>query len=113
MLPDINKLMYYYVYQITNLVNNKIYIGKHKSLGHPLENKYYGSGKQIIAAISKYGIGNFRKDVLQFCSSLEEMGDVEARIVTEDFVKRPDTYNMHKGGPGGWDHWWGQPGGRG
>ena len=97
--------MYYYVYQITNLINGKIYVGKHKSAKHPLYDNYYGSGKQISAAIKKYGKENFKKEVLHFCSSLEEMSDREAEIVTEDFVKRKDTYNMHKGGPGGWDHY--------
>jgi len=97
--------MYYYVYQITNLLNGKIYIGKHKSAKHPSENKYYGSGKQISDAIKKYGIENFQKEVLYYCFSLEEMADKEAEVVTEDFVKRPNTYNMHKGGPGGWDHY--------
>jgi len=97
--------MYYYVYQITNLLNNKIYVGKHKSAKHPSENGYYGSGKQITAAIKKYGIENFKKEVLYYCSSLEEMADKEAEVVTEDFVKRIDTYNMHKGGTGGWDHY--------
>ena len=96
--------MYYYVYQITNLTNNKIYVGKHKSVKHPLENGYYGSGKQIQAAIKKYGIERFKKEVLHFCSSKEEMAIREAEIVTEDFVKRADTYNMHKGGNGGFDH---------
>ena len=97
--------MYYYVYQITNLLNNKIYVGKHKSAKHPSENGYYGSGKQIKAAIEKYGIENFKKEVLYYCNSMEEMADKELSIVTEDFVKRKDTYNMHKGGPGGWDHY--------
>ena len=97
--------MYYYVYQITNSLNSKIYVGKHKSAKHPSENGYYGSGKQITAAIKKYGIENFKKEVLHYCSSLVEMADKEAEVVTEDFVKRPDTYNMHKGGPGGWDHY--------
>lgn len=97
--------MYYYVYQITNLLNNKIYVGKHKSATHPSENEYYGSGKQITAAIKKYGIENFKKEVLHYCLSLEEIADKEAEVVTEDFVKRIDTYNMHKGGPGGWDHY--------
>lgn len=96
--------MFFYVYQITNLVNGKIYVGKHKSDKHPNENGYYGSGKQISAAIKKYGIENFKKEVLHFCSSMKEMSDKEAEIVTEDFVKRKDTYNMHKGGPGGWEH---------
>lgn len=97
--------MYYYVYQITNLINNKVYVGKHKSIKHPFENGYYGSGKQITAAIKKYGVENFKKEVLQYCSSMEEMANKESEIVTEDFVKRLDTYNMHKGGPGGWDHY--------
>ena len=97
--------MYYYVYQITNLLNNKVYVGKHKSTKHPFENQYYGSGKQITAAIKKYGVENFKKEVLQYCSSMEEMANKEAETVTEDFVKRLDTYNMHKGGPGGWDHY--------
>ena len=101
----INTYMYYYVYQITNLLSNKVYVGKHKSAKHPFENQYYGSGKQIIAAIKKYGIENFKKEVLQYCSSMEEMADKEAEVVTEDFVKRSDTYNMHKGGLGGWDHY--------
>ncbi len=97
--------MYYYVYQITNLLNNKIYVGKHKSAKHPDANGYYGSGKQIKSAIEKYGIENFKKEVLHYCSSLDEMANKELSIVTEDFVKRKDTYNMHKGGPGGWDHY--------
>ena len=97
--------MYHYVYQITNLLNGKIYVGKHKSIKHPSENEYYGSGKQITAAIKKYGIENFKKEVLHYCSSLEEMSNKEAEVVTEDFVKKPNTYNMHKGGPGGWDHY--------
>ena len=88
--------MFFYVYQITNLVNGKIYVGKHKSDRHPNENGYYGSGKQISAAIKKYGIENFKKEVLCYCSSIEEMSIKEAEIVTEDFVKRKDTYNMHK-----------------
>lgn len=97
--------MYYYVYQITNLLNNKIYVGKHKSSKHPSENGYYGSGKQIKAAMKKYGIDNFKKEVLYYCNSMEEMANKELSIVTEDFLKRKNTYNMHKGGSGGWDHY--------
>ena len=96
--------MYYYVYQITNLINGKIYVGKHKSAKHPFENWYYGSGKQIIDAIKKYGIENFKKEVLFYCADKDEMAQKELEIVTEEFVKRPDTYNMHKGGLGGFEH---------
>lgn len=97
--------MYYYIYQITNLTNDKIYVGKHKSTKDPFENGYYGSGKQITAAIKKYGVENFKKEVLHYCKDGDEMAVKELEIVTEDFVKRPDTYNMHKGGYGGWDHY--------
>lgn len=96
--------MYYYVYQITNLINGKIYVGKHKSHKPPFENGYYGSGKLIKAAINKYGIDNFKKDVLYYCTTSEEMAVKEADVVTEDFVAQKDTYNMHKGGLGGFEH---------
>jgi Putative endonuclease segE, GIY-YIG domain len=105
----INTFMYYYVYQITNLVNGKIYVGKHKSHKHPLENEYFGSGKLITTAIKKYGKENFKKEVLYLCSSMEEINCREAEVVTENFVKRKDTYNMRKGGDGGWGHWNGTP----
>lgn len=96
--------MYFYVYQITNLVNGKIYVGKHKSEVLPAENGYYGSGKLIQLAIEKYGIKNFQKSILFMCGSLNEMSEKEASIVTAEFVLRDDTYNMHKGGDGGFDH---------
>ena len=48
--------MIYYVYQITNKINNKIYIGKRKYKGeNPLLDSYMGSGKLIKEAIKKYG----------------------------------------------------------
>lgn len=37
--------MFYYLYQITNLVNNKIYVGVHKT--HKFDDGYMGSGKVI------------------------------------------------------------------
>ena len=44
---------YYYIYKTTNVVNNKIYIGKHKS--KDLDNNYLGSGKILQLAVKKYG----------------------------------------------------------
>lgn len=85
-------------------MNNRIYIGKRTSRTHPLKDGYYGSGKLIKAAIKKYGKDTFSKEILHFCDSLDEMNEIEASIVTEEFVHRVDTYNMHKGGKGGWEH---------
>lgn len=93
--------MYYLIYKITNIINNKIYIGKHQT-----ENKddnYMGSGKLLNRAIEKYGLDKFTKEILFECNSLEEMNEKEAEIVDEEFVARLDTYNVKLGGQGGWD----------
>ena len=94
--------MYYYIYQITNLVNNKIYVGVHKT--KDLNDGYMGSGKVIKSAINKHGINNFKKDILEFFENAELMYAREKEIVTDDFLLREDTYNLRRGGYGGFDH---------
>ncbi len=56
--------MFYYIYQITNMVNAKIYVGVHKTSN--LNDGYMGSGKIIRSAMEKHGISNFSKDILEF-----------------------------------------------
>jgi len=94
--------MFYYIYQITNLVNGKIYVGVHKT-GN-LDDGYMGSGKVIKRAIKKYGIDNFTKDVLEFFESEELMYAKEKEVVTENFLERDEVYNLRRGGLGGFDH---------
>lgn len=93
---------YYYLYQITNSINNKIYIGVHKTQN--LNDGYMGSGSYLKNQFKKYGINNFKKDILEFFETSEEMYSKEAEIVTEDFLKRQDVYNLREGGSGGWYH---------
>lgn len=95
-------MTYYYIYQVTNLVNNKIYIGVHKTSN--LEDGYMGSGKILNAAIEKYGVENFRKDILEFFNTSEEMYAKEKEIVNDTFLLREDTYNLRRGGTGGFDY---------
>lgn len=89
----------YYIYQITNLVNGKIYVGVHQT--HNMKDGYMGSGKLLLKAYAKYGIHNFRKDILFFCNSEEELFQQEAVIVDSEFIKRKDVYNLTEGGNGG------------
>ena len=94
-----DQITYYTIYKITNLVNGKMYIGKHKT--KKLDDGYMGSGHLIKRALQKYGANNFRKEWLMFCEDEEEMNYMELVYVDETWVLRNDTYNLTLGGNGG------------
>lgn len=94
--------MYYTVYKITNLLNNKIYIGKHQT--ENLDDGYMGSGKHLIRAQTKYGKENFKKEILFVFGTEQEMNAKESELVTEEFCSREDTYNICVGGKGGFSY---------
>lgn len=94
--------MFYYTYKITNNLNDKMYIGCHKT--KRLNDSYMGSGKAIKAAIKKYGKHNFTKEILAFHSTEEQMFNHEKQLVDVDFIKREDTYNIVEGGKGGFTY---------
>ena len=97
--------MNYYVYEITNLVNGKKYIGK-RSCKCPIEDdKYMGSGIAITNAIQKYGIGNFKKDILRICETEDEAYLWEERyIALVSAWNNSNYYNLKAGGKGGTTH---------
>jgi hypothetical protein len=89
----------YIVYKITNNINQKIYIGLHKCREDLLEkDSYMGSGKLIKKAIKKYGIKNFKRDIMFIYDNIKDAETKEREIVNEDFVERDDTYNLVIGG---------------
>lgn len=91
-------LVYYIIYKITNIINNKIYIGKHVT-NNPYDN-YMGSGVLIRRAIFKYGVSSFNKEILYFLKSEEEINRREKEIVTFEFCSKKDNYNIAVGGVG-------------
>lgn len=88
--------MFHTIYKITNLTNNKIYIGKHSSSS--LKDDYMGSGKLIKMAIKKYGLENFKKEILFILESEKEAYEKEKEIITEVFINQVDVYNIIMGG---------------
>ncbi|MEN3238617.1 hypothetical protein PUR29_34825 [Methylobacterium ajmalii] len=92
--------MKYFVYQTTNLVNGKIYVGVHADDGRD----YLGSGIRLKQSIAKHGRAAFKREVLFRYETAEEAFAKEAEIVTAEFIARKDTYNFKLGGLGGWDH---------
>lgn len=94
--------MYYYLYQLTNKLNGKIYVGVHKT--ENLNDGYMGSGVIVQSAIKKHGLENFEKVILEMFDDSSSMYAREKEIVTEEFLSRGDVYNIRRGGHGGFDH---------
>lgn len=94
--------MFYYLYEIRNKINGKIYVGVHKTKN--INDGYMGSGKIIKAAIQKHGIENFKKVILETFENAEAMYTKEKEIVNEEFLAREDVYNLRCGGSGGFDY---------
>ena len=64
-------MKYYFVYKTTNLVNGMIYVGCHQT--DDLDDGYMGSGKILKLAIEKYGVENFKREILYMCENKEQM----------------------------------------
>lgn len=101
-----NKLKIHYTYKTTNLINNKVYFGKHSQPFGKIDN-YFGSGTAILNAIKKYGRQNFIKEIIEFFETSEDAYDAEKILIDKAIVESIDTYNLYlggKGAPSGKDH---------
>ncbi len=88
--------MRYIIYKITNNINNRYYIGRHAT--NDINDDYMGSGKAIKNAILKYGKDNFTKEIIAETSSTELLWQLEMKIVNDEIVNDPLSYNMAYGG---------------
>ena len=84
------------MYQITNKLDGRLYVGVHGT--NDLDDGYMGSGQWLRAAIVKHGLENFEKKILETFETVEEMFEREAEVVTSEFIKQSETYNLMPGG---------------
>ena len=99
-----------FVYIITNLTDDRKYIGKKlakfKTTKPPLKGKknkrrgykesdwrdYWGSSDKLIADVEKLGEDKFTREILYFCKSRGEMSYLEAREQFSRRVLETDEY---------------------
>lgn len=100
----------YIVYLTINTVNHRIYVGVHGTESDKFDG-YLGCGvfttrptsymhpkTPFQHAVKKYGTKSFIRSELGRFNTAEEAYKLEAMIVTEEFVKSPQTYNLALGG---------------
>ena len=89
-----------YIYQITNLKNQKVYIGQTNNISKRWSNhKCCNSPNMVIAkAIKKYGVENFKFEILYQGLSAEEADEKEIELIKEKQSLVPNGYNVAKGG---------------
>ena len=103
-----------FVYLITNLTNNRKYIGKKlarfKTSKPPLKGRknrrrgtkesdwreYYGSNDELNKDIEQLGTENFQREILYYCNSKAECSYIEAREqFRHQVLETPQYYNGH------------------
>lgn len=99
---------YGFVYLITNLTNNKKYIGKklfwfkktkqvkgkRKRFLAPSDWKsYYGSSKSLLEDVTTLGEQNFKREILHLCKNKGECSYLEAKEqFDQDVLHNPDLF---------------------
>lgn len=96
----------HYVYETTNLINGKKYIGKRSCDCEIEDDSYLGSGKYFKRAVKKYGKENFQKKILEICNSEQHAFEKEIYYIAKfNAVENENYYNIADGGQGAtWIH---------
>jgi len=88
--------MVYYVYKITNLLNNKVYIGKTKDLKKRWSQHCANQKKNslIAKAIQKYGFENFKFETLFESKDELLVNEQEFLFIKQENCLVPNGYNL-------------------
>jgi hypothetical protein len=87
---------FFIVYETTNIINGKKYRGIHKTFD--LGDGYLGSGIALKYAFKKYGKENFKKEIIEYCNSCDELIEKEKIYVDDNWIKNTSNYNLKTGG---------------
>jgi group I intron endonuclease len=100
----------HYLYRITNIINNKVYIGQsNKEKDRWRQHKYFGrnpekTGQYIHRAMAKYGIENFIYEVIAMCKSEEDANEIETMLIKQyNSRDKQFGYNLAPGGETPWN----------
>jgi len=94
----------FYIYKITNIINDKIYIGQTNNIKKRWKRHISDSYKKntiLSRAMRKYGIDNFNISIIDICYNIKTCYFLEKKYIKE--CNSRDTtigYNIHVGGCG-------------
>ena len=94
------------IYKITNLENDKIYIGQtQRSLKERMaEHCRNICPCYIDRAIKKHGVENFKVEIVEECNNIDELNEREKFWISYFDCKFPNGYNLADGGKGSLGH---------
>jgi len=109
--PDTVEDYFGFVYEIRNLIDGRVYLGKKlfsraKTLGPKKGKKnkrrsrvdsdwqtYYGSNKELQKDVKHYGEENFEREILFLCKTRGECSYLELREqMLRDVLRKPEIY---------------------
>lgn len=89
------------IYKTTNLINEKIYVGRHVQYDTSAFDGYLGSGVLITRAIEKYGEENFVREIIENVTHADIVNEREIFWIAElSATDRNIGYNIFPGGGG-------------
>lgn len=97
-----------YLYKITDLINNKIYIGQTVNSGRRWSDHKWLSKRKpeqyIHRAMNKYGVENFDYEVIATCRTSEDASETEKQLIIQyDSRNSEKGYNVAPGGDSPWN----------